>query len=103
MIAFPAGGLNSTMPRPKKPIDPRVILADLEDLLGRWGENGGTLSVVNTDASGRAAVGFVLDDAYMCTRCMGLFVRNKTQDTLECAACTSARARAAMENEKKNM
>lgn len=73
--------------KPREAPSPDVILAIMRSTLGRWQEAKLSFSTLNTDASGRMAIGIVLDNAYICGVCDEWFMREKDHKENICPDC----------------
>jgi len=74
-------------PRRREAPTPSVILAIMRSTLGRWQEAKQLFSTLNTDSSGRFAIGIVLDGAYICEHCGEWFMRGKDHKENLCPEC----------------
>ena len=74
-------------PRKRENPTPSVVLAIMRSTLGRWAEIGQKFSTLNTDSSGRMAIGIVLDNAYVCEKCSDWLVREKDHTENICPDC----------------
>lgn len=80
----------SEMPKGKRvdtPPDPKVILEIAKSILSRWQQAGKSFSTLNTDPSGRNAIGIVLDGAYICENCGDWLMREKDHTKNVCPKC----------------
>lgn len=73
--------------KPSTPPDPKVILEIAKSILSRWQQAGQTFSILNTDVSGRMAIGIVLDGAYICDGCGNWLTREKNHTKNVCPNC----------------